>query len=239
MDEFVGYIRVSTEEQAMEGFSMENQALKIRAYCDLYGLHLARIIEDPGVSAKSLKREGWQEVESLLSTNEIKGVVIFKLDRLTRNLGDWSYLIKTYFRDRVKNAKQLHSYSEKIDTSTATGRMFLNLVVMISEWEREIIAERTRDGLGVKRTRGEKLGGRMPFGKILAEDGISLADEPGQQEAIAAMKRLRIEGRTFRAIAEALEGMGIKTASGNEVWTPCSVQKILLRNPNGSITCGA
>ena len=168
-----------------------------------------------------MKRPGWQEVESLLNANEIKGVVIYKLDRLTRNLGDWSYLIKNYFRDRVKHPKQLHSYSEKIDTSTATGRMFLNLVVMISEWEREIIAERTRDGLGVKRTRGEKLGGRMPFGKILSEDGITLVDEPGQQEAIAEMRRLQSEGITLRQIAAMLQQMGIETAGGNAIWTRC------------------
>ena len=208
MDDFLGYIRVSTEEQAIEGFSLENQAMKIRAYCELYGLNVARIIQDAGVSAKSLKRPGWQEVESLLSDNQVKGVVIYKLDRLTRNLGDWSYLIKTYFHDRAKNAKQLHSYSEKIDTSTATGRMFLNLVVMISEWEREIIAERTRDGLGVKRIRGEKLGGRMPFGKVLSEDGITLADEPGQQEAIAEMRRLQSEGLTLRRLQRCSSGWG-------------------------------
>jgi site-specific DNA recombinase len=229
MIDVVGYTRVSTEEQAREGISLDYQELKIRSYCATYDLNLVRMIPDPGESAKSLDRPGWREVEQMLRTGAVAGAVIYKLDRLTRSLRDWSYLIDTYFRDRLKQQRQLHSFSERIDTSTATGRMFLNVVMTIAQWEREIISERTRDNMGLMKARGERVGS-VPFGKDLAEDGKTLIDNATELETIRLMKLLRGERKSFRAIAAALEALGITTKGGNEVWTPCSIQRIIERD---------
>ena len=96
----IGYPRVSTDEQARDGKSLENQVEKIKMYCELYKLRLVRIVPDAGVSAKSLDRPGIKEVIGALERGEIGGVVITKLDRLTRSLSDWSLLIERFFDQR-------------------------------------------------------------------------------------------------------------------------------------------
>ena len=97
----IGYPRVSTDEQARDGKSLENQVEKIKMYCELYKLRLVRIVPDAGVSAKSLDRPGIKEVIGALERGEIGGVVITKLDRLTRSLSDWSLLIERFFDQRT------------------------------------------------------------------------------------------------------------------------------------------
>jgi len=83
-----GYGRVSTDEQAREGLSLVHQERQIRRYCELYGLNLVRVVIDPGVSAKTLERDGLSEVLDDLRTGRVDGMVILKLDRLTRQLRD-------------------------------------------------------------------------------------------------------------------------------------------------------
>jgi predicted site-specific integrase-resolvase len=83
-----GYIRVSTEDQAKEGVSLENQKAKIRAYAELKDLELTEIIEDAGISAKNLRRPGMQRVLQLARSGEIKAVIVFKLDRMFRSTVD-------------------------------------------------------------------------------------------------------------------------------------------------------
>ena len=97
----IGYPRVSTDEQARDGKSLEVQTDKIRMYCELHELNLLRIIPDAGVSAKSLDRPGIKLVIAALASGEADGVVITKLDRLTRSLADWSSLIEFYFNERA------------------------------------------------------------------------------------------------------------------------------------------
>ena len=123
-----GYIRVSTEEQAKEGVSLAAQKRKIKAYCDLNDLHLLTIIQD-AVSGKTLsKRQGLQEVLGLLEQGQISGLVVLKLDRLSRSTRDILDLT-----DRIeKNGWELHSIMEKLDTSSAQGRFTLTLLASLA-----------------------------------------------------------------------------------------------------------
>jgi site-specific DNA recombinase len=223
----VGYPRVSTEEQAREGISLASQRAKIAGYASLYDLELIDVIEDAGVSAKTLDRPGLQKVLALLDSGQAEGVVLTKLDRLTRSLRDWSYLIDHYFGE--KGGRKLFSVGDSIDTRTATGRMMLNMVMTIAQWEREIISERTCGALQHKIKMGERCG-KVRYGHVLASDGRMLADNPSEQETIRLMWSLRCEGRSFRQIADALKARGIETKEGNSTWMPSTIRRILARS---------
>jgi site-specific DNA recombinase len=165
----IGYIRVSTEEQAVNGQSLDAQRAKLEAYAALYDLELVDIIVDAGVSAKSLEPARPAGCLAKLRRGEADGLVIAKLDRLTRSVGDWQALIDGYFGDKA--GKQLFSVADSIDTRTAAGRLVLNVLLLsVPQWERETIAERTRDALQHKIGKGERCG-KVRFGFALADDG--------------------------------------------------------------------
>lgn len=222
----LGYVRVSTDEQAKEGLSLTLQEDKVRGYCELYGLDLVRIGRDAGVSAKTLGRDALAAVLDDLRRGEADGVVIYKLDRLTRSLRDWSYLIERFFGDKA--GRRLFSVQDSIDTRTAAGRMVLNIFMTVYQWEREVIVERTADAMQGKIARGERAG-RVRFGYDLADDGRTLVPNPRQQEAIAAMKRWYEEGKTYRQMVALLEELGIETKGPGSIWRPGAIHRILAR----------
>jgi len=221
-----GYIRVSTEEQAREGSSLILQREKIEWYCKAHDLELVRIECDAGVSAKTLEREGVAAVLDDLQRGRVDGLVVIKLDRLTRSLRDWAHLIERFFDDRA--GRRLFSVSDSIDTRTAAGRMVLNLLMTVAQWEREVIAERTRDALQGKIGRGERCG-RVRFGYALADDGKTLVPDPVQQKAIDFMRQWEAQGKTYRDMGALLTEMGNETKEPGGVWRPGVVYKILTR----------
>ena len=97
----VGYIRVSTEEQVTSGQSLDSQRAKAIAYAGLYDLELIEIIEDAGVSAKTLKRPGLERALAMLASGKADGLLIVKLDRLTRSVADWQKLIDRHFGEKA------------------------------------------------------------------------------------------------------------------------------------------
>jgi len=222
----VGYPRVSTEEQARGGTSIENQMEKIRMFCELHELELVKLEPDAGYSAKSLDRPGIKRILDDLERGRIDGLVITKLDRLTRSLEDWSVLIKRYFRDDA--GARLFSVSDSIDTRTANGRMVLNLIMTIAEWEREIISERTKDALQGKIGRGERCG-KIRYGYELAKDGRSLIPNPKEQAMIAKMKAWRSQGWTYQKMVDELHQSGIETKEWGHIWYPSTLHRILTR----------
>lgn len=222
----LGYIRVSTEEQAEDGVSLDAQRAKIIAYCDLYELELIEIIEDAGESAKSLKRAGLRAVLARLRGGEAQGLVIAKLDRLSRSVVDWNTLIDGWFGERA--GKQLFSVADSIDTRTAAGRLVLNVLMSVAQWERETIGERTHDALQHKRRQGERVGA-VPFGYDLAADGVGLVPNAGEQAVLARIAELRALGRSSRQIAAELSRQGFATKQGKTQWQHTSVERILKR----------
>ncbi|HEX4149106.1 MAG TPA: recombinase family protein [Pirellulales bacterium] len=229
----VGYVRVSTEEQSRDGVSLPTQRAKLTGYAELYELELVRIIEDAGESAKSLKRPGLQELLGLLRKGEADGLVIAKLDRLTRSITDWQTLIDGYFGERSRFGKQLFSVGDSIDTRTAAGRLVLNVLLSVAQWEREAIGERTRDALQHKIRQGERCG-KIRFGFDLTGDGKMLVPNEAEQEVIARMLALRGAGRTLREIADELTSLGIATKEGRGRWAHQAVARILNREQPSS-----
>jgi site-specific DNA recombinase len=232
----VGYIRVSTEDQAMTGVSLPAQRDKLKAYASLYGLELVSIEEDDGVSAKTLDRPALRRALAMIDQGQADGLLIAKLDRLSRSVRDWDELIAGYFGEKA--GKQLWSVADSIDTRTAAGRLVLNVLMSVAQWEREAIAERTKDALRHKiKTRSRA--GNVLYGSAIdptdprrskkAMLPVGLVDDPAEQEAIELMRQLRADGMSLRAIADELTRKTIPTKAGQVRWDHSSVRKILSR----------
>ena len=220
------YARVSTADQSDHGVSLDAQQVKLEAYARLYDLIVVETIVEAGESAKSLNRPGLQRALNMLRTGKADGLAVVKLDRLTRSVADWQELIDNYFGEKA--GKQLFSVSDSIDTRTAAGRLVLNVLLSVAQWERETVGERTRDALRHKIRNGERCG-KVRFGYNLAEDGKTLQPNPIEQRAIDLMIALRASGSTLRKIAAALTARGILTKEGGTVWTHTAVARILNR----------
>jgi site-specific DNA recombinase len=206
----VGYVRVSTDKQADRGVSLEAQAEKIRAMAVVHNAELLDIIIDGGESAKSLNRPGMARLLGLVDAGEVQVVIIAKLDRLTRSVKDLCTLLERFERRSVA----LISVAESLDTGSAAGRLVLNIMTAVSQWEREAIGERTRDAMSHKRSNGECVG-NIQFGFRLGSDGKHVEPDPGEQAVLGEIRNLRRNGHTLRGIAAALNHRGLRTRRGS------------------------
>src|SRR5579862_9074708 len=195
----IGYARVSTDKQADRGVSLDAQAEKIRAIAVVHNAELIDIIVDGGESAKSLNRPGMARLLALVDAGEVQTVVIAKLDRLTRSVKDLCTLLERFERRGVA----LVSVAESLDTGSAAGRLVLNIMTAVSQWEREAIGERTRDAMHHKRANGERVG-TVPFGYRTAADGFHLEADPAEQGILSRIRELKAAGNTTREIADEL-----------------------------------
>lgn len=218
MKNVIGYIRVSTDEQAQGGHSLDAQRAKLEQYASLYDLNLVEVIVDAGVSAKSLDRPGLQLALAALNDGRAEGLLVAKLDRLTRDVKDLGALLEGYFSSRFA----LLSVGEQIDGSTAGGRLVLNVLTSVAQWEREAIGERTSAALRHKIANGEHVGAPKLGSKV--EDGKLVANE-AEVVILKRIKDLRSKGLTLRAIAEALTAEGFKTKRGGSVWNSGSLSR--------------
>jgi site-specific DNA recombinase len=216
----IGYVRVSTDEQAREGVSLENQREKIYTYCALNDLTLLNIIADEGLSAKNLNRAGIQNLIALVKQGKVDAVIVYKLDRLSRSVKDIIGLVELFEKHKIA----FHSILDKVDTKSATGRFFLNILSSLSQLERELIGERTRDALSHKIRKGERVG-HVPYGCALASDSKTLIEDPHEQEGIALIQDLRAKGFGYRTICRDLTARGFKAKRGS--WHHSKVANIL------------
>lgn len=221
-----GYVRVSTVEQANEGHSLTAQREQLEGYARLYGHEIVEVFADEGLSAKTLDRPGLRELLDRLDRGEADGVLVAKLDRLTRSVRDLDELLRRYFARARGASRELVSVTEQVDTSTAIGRLVLNLLSCVSQWEREAIAERTQVALTSMKKRGLRTGS-VPWGYRLDEDGASLVLDPEEQAAIKLAARLRSQGASLRAIGEQLAGRGYTNRRGRPVFNPPTVKALL------------
>jgi site-specific DNA recombinase len=118
------------------------------------------------------------------------------------------------------------SVAESLDTGSAAGRLVLNIMTAVSQWEREAIAERTRDGLRHKRSQGQRIG-NIRFGSRLSGDGAHLEPDPAEQQALAEIRSLRQQGETLREIAAALNHRAAHRTRRGTPWRLESVARIL------------
>ena len=205
----MGYARVSTDKQADQGVSLEAQEAKIRAMATVQGAAVIELIVEGGESAKDLKRPGMERLLTLVDERKVDTVIIAKLDRLTRSVKDLAELLERFQRRDVS----LVSVAESLDTGSAAGRLVINIMTAVSQWEREAIGERTRDAMQHKKSTGRCVG-NIAYGYRLAPDGEHIEPEPTEQAALAQILTLRGQGRSLRQIAVALNRQALRTRRG-------------------------
>lgn len=219
----IGYVRVSTEGQAMEGVSLDAQKAKIEAWATLAGVELSAVHVDAGLSGgRADNRPALQK--ALAEACKQKAVlVVYSLSRLARSTKDAIAISEQL----DKAGADLVSLSEKIDTTSAAGKMIFRMLAVLAEFERDQISERTSAAMQHMRKQGKRVGA-VPFGYDLAADCEMLTPNASEQDAIRLMHALCGEGKSLRKIAVELEARGIKSKSGKP-WTAEVIRGILNR----------
>ena len=215
------YCRVSTTDQAIDGVSLAAQSAKAAAWCELNDCELVAEFCDAGLSgAKASNRPELQA--ALDAVCEAGGVlVVYSLSRLARSTRDTIEIA-----ERLERAgADLVSISERIDTTTAAGKMVFRMLAVMSEFERDVIAERTSAAMQHKKSRGEYVG-TVPFGYQLDDDGVTLNEDENEQEIISMIRELREQGYSLRKIAGELDRQGIPTKQGANAWNAMTVRRI-------------
>lgn len=218
------YTRVSTDEQATQGCSLDAQRVSCTAIATAHGYQVAETLVDDK-SGKDLNRPGIQRVLAAVEDGSIAGVLIYKLDRLTRSRRDLDDLLPLLDRKGVA----LVSVSEKLDTSSAMGRFFIAMLGAMAQWERETIAERVTMGIRHRKAQGGFVGGRPPAGlRVVGEKGKRLLEVcPEHGEAVRGVWPLVLGGASLSQAAAYLNGKGVPTSHGTK-WTANGARKLIL-----------
>ena len=204
----IGYVRVSTGEQARSGLGLDAQRSAITEAVERRGWHLREIAEDAGRSAKTRnRRPGLQGALDAIGRGEADTLMVSKLDRLSRSLPD--------FADIMGEAKSggwnLVALDLGVDTSTPAGSMVATVMAAVAQWERDIISERTVDGLAEKKKRGARLGPPVQLPDDLRHRIVAMHDA----------------GTSLNAIARTLNDEGVPTAKGGRQWYPTTVAHVI------------
>lgn len=203
--QIIGYIRVSTDEQVDSGAGLAVQRAAIEAEAARRDWQLVAILEDAGASGKSLNgRPGLAAALAAIEAGEAEGLVVAKLDRLSRSLLDFAGLMERSQRQ----GWALVALDLGVDNSTPSGELMANLLAIFAQFERRLIGQRTRDALAVKRAQGVRLG--RP---------VTMPD--------AVRARIRAEheaGRSLTGIAASLNEDAVPTAQGGRRWHASTVR---------------
>lgn len=222
----IGYVRVSTEEQADSGLGLEAQSKAIRDFSDRrYGKAVSAQYADEGLSGgKSLeldpeKRPGLMGAIRELSEGDV--LLVYRLDRLARDI-----VFVTALEDLVtkRGARIVSTQGEGSDDDTPSGWLTRKVTQLFSEFERRLIQERTKLALAAKRQRGEKAG-TVPYG--WSDTSGSLKKNKTEQSVVYAIRLWRERKWSYGAIATELNKRGVKAKSGGK-WHASSVRSVLL-----------
>lgn len=206
MTTVVGYLRCSTREQADSGAGLDAQRTAIEGEAARRGWDVIWI-EDAGVSGKSLRRPGIEEALRLLKSRSASALVVAKLDRLSRSVQDFAGLLDLSSRQ----SWSLVALDLGVDTTTPSGRLVAHVLSAVSEWERDVIRQRTRDALAERKAAGVRLG---------RERMVS-------DEVVARIVTASVNGDSPTNIARTLDADDVPTPAGGTRWYPTTVRRIL------------
>lgn len=220
MKRALGYVRISKDEEG--SVSLDYQRAEIEKYCQREGLTLMGIEQDNGISGKVIaNRPGVQRVLQAVDAREVDCVVVYKSDRMSRD-GLESLQIEKLF---LKRGVAYLSCTEGNLTADSVDDEFMRFIrAGLNQRERKLISLRTRQALARKREKGERVGGRPPYGWKV-ENGV-LVSEPKEQEAIGRMQALQAKGYSTREIVRALRREGYRTRRGT-CFTQTQVVRVL------------
>jgi DNA invertase Pin-like site-specific DNA recombinase len=211
----VGYTRVSTTDQGDSGLGLQAQREAIQAECARRGWELVRFEEDV-LSGSTMNRPGLSRALAACRSGEVAGVVVAKLDRVSRSLIDFVNLIAEATRD----GWNVVALDLGVDLSTPTGEFFGTVLAAMAQWERRLIGQRTREALAQARANGVVLG--RPSGVSDELRTRILRMREGREHPGFRTARM-----TYQAIADKLNAEGVPTAQGGERWHPSTVASIL------------
>lgn len=210
--------RVSTCEQET---SIDMQIERLKAYCMAKGLEVVEILTDSAVSGSVPldEREGGKKIKERIKAKSIGHIVGFKLDRMFRDAADCLAKTKEWERQGIA----CHMLDIGVDTTTAQGRFFLTIVAGFAEMERRVIGDRTRNALQHKKAH-RKVYSATPFG--FDRHGDSLIPNDSERVTVAKIKRLRVQGKSYRDIASYLNEKCIPAKNGG-TWCFSAVRYVL------------
>jgi len=203
----VGYLRVSTDEQAVSGLGLAAQEAAIRTDCERRGLPLVGLYSDPGVSAKTIDRPALTAALADLDAGRGSVLMVAKLDRLTRSVHNATGIMLAAERA----GWGLVALDVAVDTTTPQGAAMAQVLAVFAELERRLSGERSKAALAVRRAQGVRLGRPVPF-------------PAGLREAIFDLHRA---GAGWSSRARELNEKGVETAHGGKRWYPSTVRAIV------------
>lgn len=216
------YTRVSTEDQAKEGFSLDAQIEKLRAYCVARGWTVAGEYIDDGYSGRKARRPAY--IRMMAERDKWDTLLVIKMDRIHRN----SKNFMTMMEELGKEGKEFVSMMESLDTSTAMGRFVMDIIQRIAQLESEQIGERVYIGMEQKaKTNGGMLGFNIPYGYNYVNG--NLVENETESPHVKKIFERYLAGQSMDKIADQLNQEGIPSKQ-NKKWGPHTIQ-VILRNP--------
>ena len=211
------YARVSTEDQAREGFSMGEQEERLIEYCKFKRYEVYKVYKDSGISAKNDKRPAYQEMMQDMRDGKINVIVAFKLDRLTRSVYD----VEKLMRQVNEYECEIDCMADESNTVTSNGRMVMRIITSVSQNEIEKCSERTKFGMV-----GAIEAGHIPIGKCLGfkRDNKKLVPDPLTKDVVVRIFNLYLEGNSHQKISNILNE---EKVLGRTNWLDSTIQKIL------------
>lgn len=215
------YTRVSTQEQ-VNGYSIEEQDRMCKAAIESKGWEYIGTYSDPGISGRTMDRDGLQRMLRDIKAKKIEAVVIYKLDRLSRKQRDTMALLEDVF---LKNDVALVSLNETLDTSTPWGRAMIGILSSFNQMESENIQMRTMMGREAKVRSGGYAGGKPPLGYRVVNGNFEIV--PDEAKIVRLIYDMRFnEKMAMIPITERLNELGYRTKKGGE-FKHSAIQTIL------------
>lgn len=193
------YIRVSTEEQAQKGYSIDDQKERLIAYCQSQGWADYTLYIDDGYTGTNLNRSALKRLIRNIEEGKIQMVIVYKLDRLGRKQLDVLHLLEEVFE---KNNVTFKSATEPFDTSTPLGKAILGILAVFAQLERDMIIERTTAGRRQRVSQGLWYGGPIPFGYTWNKEAQQLEINPEEARIVQEIYRQYLQGKSRSAIAD-------------------------------------
>ena len=218
----IGYIRVSSAQQAQEGVSLEAQQAKIEQWCLANGYELVNVFKDEGISGKRMDtRQGLQD--ALATIKKGNAFVFYSMSRVARSTKDMLSIGDLITKKRA----DMVSVIEDFDTTSASGKLMFQMLAVLAEFERNLVGERTATVLQNKKANNQKYCNKTPYGFKRVDDRLEQVKQ--EVKVVAEIQQARAKGQTLQAIADNLNLRGIPTKT-NKQWQPATIHLLLQRS---------
>jgi DNA invertase Pin-like site-specific DNA recombinase len=228
----IAYLRVSTDKQGESGLGLDAQAASAKAAAARLGLTIAATFTDAGTSGALVIEDRPVLLDAVSTLKRGDVLIVAKRDRIGRDVVAVAMIERLIAK---RGARIVSAAGEGTDSDDPSGVLMRRLIDSFAEYERLIIAGRTKAALAAKRRRGERISGAVPYGFRLAADGRMLESLEAEQQTLQLVRQLRADGRSFQAIADALNERGLRTRAGSS-WR-WQYARNLVQRPDPFPTC--